>query len=48
MSQILHISKIVECTVMLRSPSLLCLPHDRPMNWRRGVEGRNVTERMAN
>ena len=28
---------------MLLSPSLLCLPHDRPMNLRRSVEARNRT-----
>ena len=26
---------------LLLSPSLLCLPHDRPMNWRWGVEAKN-------
>ncbi|XP_057571550.1 asialoglycoprotein receptor 2 isoform X1 [Hippopotamus amphibius kiboko] len=29
--------------LLLPSPSLLCSPHDRPMNWRRSVEARNRT-----
>ena len=28
---------------LLLSPSLLCSPHDRPLNWRRGVEAKNRT-----
>ena len=29
--------------LLLPSPSSLCLPRGRPMNWRRGAEARNTT-----
>ena len=30
-----------QCEALLLSPSLLCSPHDRPLNWRLAVEAKN-------